>query len=261
MRKSTNLLFLLVSAAAASALGQPIFCGMVISTPGTYYLTGNLNCSSANHGVIVAAHDVTIDLRTFTLNGSGAKTGIINQTAFNPRSLTVLNGRITNWDIGIWLTGYPTPSVPVPYSGAYLHRLRVSGNALGVYLYNLADTTLYLSTIELNTRTPLQSTQFGGVVVEGGMSSTISTNSILNNRNHGLYFNNGQGHKALRNTLQSNASYGIRVGYNALGGGLVASSNRSSNHHIFDAVDHNPACAGSTWSNNVFGTTNQSCVQ
>jgi hypothetical protein len=70
-----------------------------ITQPGRYYLTGNLVGNPGQDGVIVAASDVTIDLRGFSLQGGqnpGSK-GI--QDAPNASRVVIRNGSIVGWGL------------------------------------------------------------------------------------------------------------------------------------------------------------------
>src|SRR5215469_11158743 len=42
-----------------------------VSTPGSYYVTGNLTAAVNQNGILVATDNVTIDLNGFTLSGTG----------------------------------------------------------------------------------------------------------------------------------------------------------------------------------------------
>ena len=72
-----------------------------ITQPGSYYLTGNVAGVSGKHGIEIfgGAWGVTIDLNGFEVNGSAAGTlnGITIDTG-GPRSITVMNGSVREWD-------------------------------------------------------------------------------------------------------------------------------------------------------------------
>ncbi len=71
-----------------------------ITTPGSYYLTGNL--TSAGNGIVVESDNVTIDLMGFTLTGSGSGGGIYawpNSGGY--QGLVVKDGGITGFNAGI----------------------------------------------------------------------------------------------------------------------------------------------------------------
>ncbi len=55
----------------------------IISQPGSYYLTGNINGVAGMHGIAISASGVTLDLSGFELRGSpGTLTGV-NAGSFN----------------------------------------------------------------------------------------------------------------------------------------------------------------------------------
>jgi parallel beta-helix repeat protein len=65
-----------------------------ITSPGSYYLTTNLTGVAGQPGIIVAADDVTIDLRGFALSGVALSSVGLSASGHN---LTVRNGTIRNW--------------------------------------------------------------------------------------------------------------------------------------------------------------------
>lgn len=100
----------------------------VISQPGSYYLTGNINALGSRTAIRVDSDGVTIDLNGFEINGTGASgtpsgvscLGLINSPP------TIRNGQIRNWPgIGVFMVG----------DGGVLEDLAISGNtAQGVQL-------------------------------------------------------------------------------------------------------------------------------
>lgn len=68
----------------------------VISQPGSYYLTGNLNQSGTTSGITISADNVVLDLNGFSLIGSGAGTGAcgVEVQSFN---VSVFNGTARGW--------------------------------------------------------------------------------------------------------------------------------------------------------------------
>lgn len=73
-----------------------------ISTAGSYYLTRNLVLTGSGEAITVNAGPTTIDLNGFQLSGAGSGVGIfLVPTA----DLTVRNGSVTSWAIGILAAG------------------------------------------------------------------------------------------------------------------------------------------------------------
>ncbi len=70
-----------------------------ITQSGSYYLTGNLAGVSGKSGIEIAASNVTIDLRGFTMQGvTGSLDGIVTSGG---SGITIQNGFITGWSDGI----------------------------------------------------------------------------------------------------------------------------------------------------------------
>ncbi|MCC6323156.1 MAG: hypothetical protein IT438_17160 [Phycisphaerales bacterium] len=68
-----------------------------ITSPGSYYLTGNITGVIGKHGIEIAAGEVTIDLNGFALSGvagMGAFSGIIMSTGINQPNITIRNGTV-----------------------------------------------------------------------------------------------------------------------------------------------------------------------
>ena len=65
---------------------------------GSYYLTGNVAVESGKNGISVETDGVAIDLNGFTLSGKAPERGIVS-LGFN--RLTVRNGRLSGWAVGI----------------------------------------------------------------------------------------------------------------------------------------------------------------
>lgn len=73
----------------------------VISQPGNYYLTGDIVGSTGKNGILINAHDVTIDLNGYTLlgSGNGSLDGIrvLEEDGGSGERLIVRNGKIQKW--------------------------------------------------------------------------------------------------------------------------------------------------------------------
>lgn len=86
----------------------PIFAlPHVITNSGSYYLTSGMTISSATNGIEIRAHNVTVDLQGFTLDGNdiGAR-GIYTPSA-EWNGICIKNGILRRWtEEGIRVTGY-----------------------------------------------------------------------------------------------------------------------------------------------------------
>ncbi len=95
-----------------------------ITSPGSYYLAGNL--TSLGNGIVVTCGNVAIDLMGFAMGGEGTGTGIlVEPTSGALRTLSVRNGTIRGFGIGIQWEGV---------RGSVLADLVVESNAWhGIY--------------------------------------------------------------------------------------------------------------------------------
>lgn len=71
----------------------------IISQPGSYYLTGDVNAAASKSGIVVLASNVTIDLNGFTIKGvTGSLYGVSGSSL---QRVTVRNGRIVSMNTGV----------------------------------------------------------------------------------------------------------------------------------------------------------------
>lgn len=82
----------------------------VISQPGSYYLTGNVQGVAGRFGIVINSSNVTLDLNGFTLQGvTGSLDGIAGGGLSN---VTVCNGIVRGWGTaGITVFGNSTSTV------------------------------------------------------------------------------------------------------------------------------------------------------
>lgn len=73
---------------------------IVISQPGSYFLSSNLTGVSGKHGIRVLASDVTIDLGGFVLTGDANSNNGVDTSAAR---VSVRNGRLVQWNLGLRL--------------------------------------------------------------------------------------------------------------------------------------------------------------
>jgi parallel beta-helix repeat protein len=147
----------------------------IISSPGSYYLTGNLGVTNAN-GIHVTAPDVTIELNGFQISrSSGAGGDGITIDPAAHRSV-VKNGSIRGFVNGVQC---PTegPLLAQSGGGAFL-QLTVSGCSIGV----AAGTNWQVDGCRAHDN------GFAGIFASGGM---ITNCVASNNQGRGIYLGNG----------------------------------------------------------------------
>src|SRR5277367_1644527 len=75
-----------------------------IVAAGSYKLSGNLTVPAGQDGIDIQSGNVTLDLNGFAITGSG-NGGAGFGVASPGQSITLRNGSITNFPIGLFLTG------------------------------------------------------------------------------------------------------------------------------------------------------------
>lgn len=158
-----------------------------ITEPGSYYLTGNL--TSTNHGIIIQANNVTLDLMGFTLAGDrGAdEYGVfLDGSGTTPiRNVVVRNGNVQNFGNGI--------RVECARNSSFRHLLVAGNFSYGFFLYGESG--------QCN----------GNVIVDCSISENFSAGVFL-------YGESGEcnGNAITRCALRGNG-YGVQVSCNNTG--------------------------------------------
>jgi len=99
----------------------------------------------------------------------------------------------------------------------------------------------------------------GGIYLGGG-SNTVNNNTANGNGQVGIAIVDGIGTRVYGNVTNGNRSYGISVD-STFGGFAQVFSNASSRANgTDDLYDQSLTCSGNFWSNNVFFTSNASCI-
>jgi parallel beta-helix repeat protein len=109
-----------------------------IGTRGSYYVTGNLTGVAGQHGIIVNADHVTVDLGGFDLvgPGSGAATSGIRVNAART-NVTIRNGSVRGWG------GVGVAAETNACFGMHVEQVRATGNGAGGILLGSRGTALH----------------------------------------------------------------------------------------------------------------------
>lgn len=176
-------------------------CGTTISTPGSYYLTGNLSCTG--HGVVVASDGVTLDLMGFTISGDGGENDY-GVYISNVSNVEVKNGTIKGFGKGVYAT----------YQGNSIRAilLRVTDNGYGMHLVSKGNLVKQCSA---------SGNQSYGIFA--GSGSAVINNTAYGNGGTGLFV--GSGATIIGNTVYDNDSRGIDAGTGSSLTGNTAYSN------------------------------------
>jgi len=135
----------------------------VIGSPGSYYLTTNIVGVSSKNGILVAANNVTLDLKGFSVLGaSNSENGILIFSS-SP-NLTIRDGTISGW------TSSSSFGVICQTTNVIFERLTISGNSSGLYCDG--NTVVENCTVSGNNGT--------GITVSGS-DSLVRDNRCLGN--------------------------------------------------------------------------------
>lgn len=135
---------------------------MIISTPGTYTLTGDLRES-----ITITANNVTLDLNGHTLRGSGFGTGISSTHS----NVTVRNGEVTGFEKGISLD-----SAGAVHSNKVLNIDVHNCSLMGIAVGNNAGTVSDCNVWDIGGQTTFGFIPSFGVAMWGRNSKIINTN-------------------------------------------------------------------------------------
>lgn len=184
----------------------PITSGLVastitLSTPGSYYLTGNISYSGTGPAILVGAPNVTIDLCGFNISSTGTtgNTHGISNTGTGNKNTVVRNGSIT---------GFAGNGVNI--AGGDTHRVE------NIHVSGCTGTGIVLSTIYGSVNNCKVSYNLGGGITTLS-TSTICDNTVDNNGNQATFtgdgINAGQTSLVARNKLYNNFGAGITASF------------------------------------------------
>jgi hypothetical protein len=229
-----------------------------IGTPGSYYLTGNLQfTAAAGHAITITVSNVTLDLMGFTLSSSSAVTGDAIHLNGALRNIAVTNGVIAGQTV-VTISGTPpdqTWSVaPAGFafginSGAsgnncYFSDLRISGcrdtglgaggQAVVAHVNATQNGSAGISISDDGTATNCSASSNGGIGISAG-SASVTNSSASSNGGNGISANSVTNSKVDRNggngIVASSVSGATATSNN--NAGIVASSvsNSSADHN------------------------------
>jgi hypothetical protein len=147
----------------------------IISSPGSYYLTGNITGDAGKHGISVLASNVTLDLNGFALIGSGggAARGVTTTTAIV--NFCIRNGNVRGWaGGGVWAGAAVVLAEKLLLSdnvggvglavgnGSMVKDCMASGNATGFYCPDRTQISHCIATV--NTGNGFDCTSYVNII-------------------------------------------------------------------------------------------------
>ena len=209
-----------------------------ISTPGSYYLTGDLTLTdTAVNGITVNADNVTIDLMGYSLNGPGSGSGTNYGIHINGRSnVEVRNGTVRRFgSVGIYDyytadRGHRIIAVRAVSNGDCGIELRCRGNLVkdctAAHNGKAGIVVYWGSTVTGNTA---YNNQDDGIYADSG--STVTGNTAYNNQSHGIHARPGC--TVTGNSAYYNQRNGIYLnGHNLLDQNTAYNNNQSGGSFI-----------------------------
>lgn len=203
--------------------------GYTITTPGSYYLTANLNGGGTQNGITVQASGVTIDLRGFSIEN--CQTGITTTKTTSIRNVVVANGIVRDCaSTGVDLSG----AAQCRLEGVMVSANGANGAAAGAgSLFTLCTASgngglgMVLGNNGTVFRCVVQNNAAGGIIIDSNCQAT--ENTITGNGSGagqaGLIAN-GSNNRVEGNSANHNNSHGFLI----IGAGnLVVRNNACSN--------------------------------
>ena len=291
------VLMLIVSSGWSAANGQQVQsvpvtkCGTVLSAPGSYALSQSLKTLSPTQDCIqISSPGVLFLLGNYNLSGPSSKVG----TTVGIHVLSAASGvRIQGGSSTVQNFG---KGIVIEASGVSLINLNVAGNvAQGILVNNASNVLIQNVTSAGNGAAGLELAQSTGVIVSSELSA------LQQNGTYGLWVHSSSNNQFLDVNANQNSRGGIYVGEtdddkDAQPDSYTNAGVAPSQHNVFlggdtvvntgdgirigagdtlnvvvgvasqentgtDAVDGNGNCTSNTWSANIFGTKNPSCLQ
>ncbi|MHC1728940.1 MAG: right-handed parallel beta-helix repeat-containing protein [Syntrophobacteraceae bacterium] len=231
-----------------------------ITTPGYYYLAGNL--TSTGSGITIETDNVTIDLCGFSLTGAGSSSSGYGIYFSGRKNIEIRNGTVKEFGShGIFGTGAASRNNKV--LGV---NLRENGG-VGMYLdgrgHLVQDCTAYLNEgtgihasycSRIQGCSSIQNTEYGFGAFDG---CTISGNTAAYNGYYGI--GAGNGNVISGNTSSNNTMHGI----SAVGRGNTITGNTAQDNEMLglNAAIGNTVIGNTVYSNGTTGIqVNSGCT-
>lgn len=248
-------------------------CSSTLSVPGGYYiLTADLNCNNET-AAFISADNVTFDLQGHTINliSHGPSTwpvaiitvDLVHQVCKVTNGVQIHHGTITGFSTAISLCA-PTPSSGS--SNAQIHQMTLTGNGIGIALFDAADTFIHNNVISDSFVIPGALNPTGvGIYLAGSKENQVKNNTFKNNASAGILLKFGSNDNTIMNNSVVNT--GPIAAYQS---GIVLSAsppcvdnivkNNGAFGSITDLKDGNGSCALNLWKNNKYNTKDPVCI-
>ena len=213
-------------------ISQPVSFPIQINAPGSYYFTENITGVISQHGIVINADNVTLDLNGFTLSGLSVGLAGITDNSTRRTNITIRNGTVRAWGSGVYtplstrsryedLTVTDNTNFGMSIgSGSNVRRLAAWTNATGLRIQQVSDAWGAIvedSNFNRNTTqginlaannvwvhdNVIDSNGAGIVIPIGSDYDEITDNRVTGNAGAGIYME-GNHHVVLRNVTDAN---------------------------------------------------------
>ena len=200
----------------------------LISQPGSYYLTNNINIGQDRIAIRITANDVTLDLNGFAITGPGSS-GNSSGIAFSTfrTGVVIRNGTVRN---------FPNHGISARIDAGRIENIVTSGNG-GWGIENTGGTfsTTIIGCVAIAN---------SGGGIHGGSTAVITESIARNNGGNGIQTGNSS--RVTGCTSRSNAQNGFLVGDNSSISECIAAGNTENGF----SIARNATVNASTSSNN-----------
>jgi parallel beta-helix repeat protein len=258
-------------------------CGCTIIKKGNYDVSANLSASQGLTGrgdcIDIKAAKATLDLKGFTVTGSGEGTAILVLKTANKSTVDGSGSVIEHWGTGLEARGNKVTvgnidaesnSIGVLVnkgSKGSVSNLTASNNSTaGIVLNGVHDGTL--SNFEASNNGV-----FGVWLQSSNNNDEVSSGDASDNGNTGIFLGcsstgptgtkcgvrTSKNNRITGNTANNNGQAGIALD---LGNrrNHIRNNDATGNSGLDDLVDENLSCDKNDWSGNSFGSANETCV-
>lgn len=235
-------------------------CPTVITQPGTYSLANDLLCFNTD-GIDIQASNVTLMLNRHTITQDSAHFGLVH---VGISAGVGLPAGSTNVQIigSATITGFVEGVNFEQVSNSLVEDVISTGNFFGFVVnggFSAGCNQACPSTDNIFAGNTSTFNNQHGFTLNGGNNNTFNANNSSNNGAGGILLFVATGNNVTGNTLNNNGGSGIGI-TSGTGTGNNLSTNTAQGNGIFDLEDGNPNCDSNTWTQNTFGTANQTCI-
>lgn len=219
---------------ASDIPGFPI----IIDTPGSYRLVGNLDLNNApgqpGHGIVIAANNVTLDLNGFRIEAGLAFHGITDEGQAR-YGIVVRNGSISGFQTGIELTASSVMISGIRAAGAAGTGISVGPGSMVFESVSFDNGHgIFAGQHSIVSRNSVFGNKFMGIWTLD--AAIVDGNSAARNGNNGILCAGGRC-RISSNTLYANVQRGIHAGAKSL------INNNSASDNVQDGIYCEDSCS------------------